>query len=144
MRGSGEERVLCLAGLSLRQGFPRLPGAFVPSADKAAALLLLASEAWVGVSRRLRTPSSTVPAGGLRATRPPKDTRKKKKKNREGQKRPRRTEWMRMGGVKAKQKKSRRGVNEVSERSPCDLTSRREQTNNQRSRLTNLTWAQFA
>lgn len=144
MRGSGEERVLCLAGLSLRQGFPRLPGAFVPSADKAAALLLLASEAWVGVSRRLRTPSSTVPAGGLRATRPPKDTRKKKKKKQRGTKEAEKDRVDENGGVKAKQKKSRRGVNEVSERSPCDLTSRREQTTNQRSRLTNLTWAQFA
>lgn len=48
----------------------RLPGASVPSADRAAALLLLASEAWVGVSRRLRTPPSTVLAGCLRATRP--------------------------------------------------------------------------
>lgn len=59
----------------------RLPGASVPSADRAAALLLLASEAWVGVSRRLRTPPSTVPAGGLRATRPknhPKTVEKNK------------------------------------------------------------------
>ncbi len=48
----------------------RLPGASVPSADRAAALLLLASDAWVGVSRRLRTPPSTVLTGGLRATRP--------------------------------------------------------------------------
>lgn len=51
----------------------RLPGASVPSADRAAALLLLASEAWVGVRRRLRTPPSTVVAGGLRATRPGKE-----------------------------------------------------------------------
>lgn len=49
---------------------PRLPGASFPSADRVAALLLLASEAWVGVSRRLRTPPSTVLDGGLRATRP--------------------------------------------------------------------------
>lgn len=34
--------------------------------------MLLASEAWVGVSRRLRTPPSTVLTGGLRATRPRK------------------------------------------------------------------------
>lgn len=51
----------------------RLPGASFPSADSAAALLLLASEAWVGVSRRLRTPPSTVLTGGLRATRPRKE-----------------------------------------------------------------------
>lgn len=47
----------------------RLPGASFPSADRAAVLLLLASEAWVGVSRRLRTPPSIVLTGGLRATR---------------------------------------------------------------------------
>lgn len=62
----------------------RLPGASVPSADRAAALLLLASEAWVGVSSRLRTPPSTVLAGGLRATRP--ENNHPEKKNREEQK----------------------------------------------------------
>lgn len=46
--------------------------------------MLLASEAWVGVSRRLRTPPSTVLTGGLRATRPRKkikSTPEKKKTN---------------------------------------------------------------
>lgn len=61
----------CCYPSSLSGSFtPRLPGASFPSADRVAALLLLASEAWVGVSRRLRTPPSTVLDGGLRATRP--------------------------------------------------------------------------
>lgn len=38
-----------------------------PSADRAAALLLLASEAWVGVSSRLRTLLSTGAANERRA-----------------------------------------------------------------------------
>lgn len=54
----------------------RLPGASLPSADRAAALLLLASEAWVGVSRRLRTPPSTELTAGLRATWPKKKSPK--------------------------------------------------------------------
>lgn len=76
---------------------PRLPGASFPSADRVAALLLLASEAWVGVSRRLRTPPSTVLDGGLRATRP---KIKKSPKNR------RRT-----------QRAKKRGISEIGEES---------------------------
>lgn len=77
----------------------RLPGASVPSADRAAALLLLASEAWVGVSSRLRTPPSTVLAGGLRATRPENNHPKKNRT-----KKPRRIEWARTGDDKVKQR----------------------------------------
>lgn len=62
----------------------RLPGASVPSADRAAALLLLASEAWVGVSRRLRNPPSAVLAGGLRATRPKNHPKNREQKGQEG------------------------------------------------------------
>lgn len=43
--------------------------------------MLLASEAWVGVSRRLRTPPSTVVASGLRATRPKKNRSPEKKQD---------------------------------------------------------------
>lgn len=78
----------------------RLPGASVPSLERAAALLLLASEAWVGVSRRLRTPPSTVPPGGLRATRPnnhPKNSRGEQK-GREIK------EWARVGDDKTKKR----------------------------------------
>lgn len=49
-------------GFRYELGFPFslvLPWASPPSAERAAALLLLASEAWVGVSSRLRTPLST-------------------------------------------------------------------------------------
>lgn len=46
----------------------RLPWTSDPSPDRAAALLLLASEAWVGVSRRLRTALSTGAANERRAT----------------------------------------------------------------------------
>ncbi len=44
-----------------------LPWVSPPSADRAAALLLLASEAWVGVSSRLRTLLSTGAANERRA-----------------------------------------------------------------------------
>lgn len=63
----------------------RLPEASVPSADRAAALLLLASEAWVGVSRRLRTPPSTMLVGGLRAIWP-KNNHPNSRNSREEQK----------------------------------------------------------
>lgn len=54
-----------------------LPWASPPSADRATALLLLASEAWVGVSSRLRTPLSTGAANERRAIHGvPKQTRK--------------------------------------------------------------------
>lgn len=49
-------------GFRYELGFPFslvLPWASPPSAERAAALLLLASEDWVGVSSRLRTPLST-------------------------------------------------------------------------------------
>lgn len=57
--------------------------------------MLLASEAWVGVSRRLRTPPSTVLTGGLRATRPRKKIKTPEKKK--VTKWPRRKEWIRRG-----------------------------------------------
>lgn len=63
-------QVCCYPSSLSGSSTPRLPGASFPSADRVAALLLLASEAWVGVSRRLRTPPSTVLDGGLRATWP--------------------------------------------------------------------------
>lgn len=72
----------------------------MPSADRAAALLLLASEAWVGVSSRLRTPPSTVVAGSLRATWPQKNSPEYKRKTQ----RRRRKEWMRIR-MEAKQRR---------------------------------------
>lgn len=82
--------------------------------------MLLASEAWVGVSRRLRTPPSSVLAGGLRATRPKNHPKERRAK------RPRRKEWMRVGNEVITKKVE--GGQLSLERSPSDLTNRREST----------------
>lgn len=114
--------------LSSLSGSPkrRLPGASVPSADRAAALLLLASEAWVGVSRRLRTPPSTVVASGLRATCPKKTDHRKKARECKGQDRKSGWEW----GIKVKKQSS-----------PCDLT--RESTYRTKGNGSRLRWVPY-
>lgn len=64
-----------------------LPCVSPPSADRAAALLLLASEAWVGVSRRLRTALSTGAANERRATDAvPTNENRADKRKRDGEK----------------------------------------------------------
>lgn len=73
--------------------------------------MLLASEAWVGVSSRLRTPPSTVLAGGLRATRPENNHPKKKWRR---IKKPRRKEWARTGDDKVKQRRCVSKVGKVT------------------------------
>lgn len=78
--------------------------------------MLLASEAWVGVSRRLRTPPSTALAGGLRATRPRGKYHPPKKKKREAEKRRSEDESGRGG----KRKKGGEGFKLRLERAPCD------------------------
>lgn len=65
----------------------RLPGGSDPSAESAAVLLLRASEAWVGASRRLRTPLSTGQARVRRATdrpKPPRSEQHQTKPNKNG------------------------------------------------------------